>query len=548
MSKNSKYVELMEKVNQSLGIICLDNKEPLIYMVPDNENEESQPLLSSSGLPYYMPTYENSKSLISVKETGETVLEKLIFSPVPEDTIQTETQSFITLKERISFNINLAIYELGFLLLCLVEDDKKVKNIGGDLEMFLLDANKGETRGVRNLVDDNTFTKWSGVCTRKKNLETFKPLITIMSVRNGKVDKSTFKRLTSISFPLFEELSNADRSIDNTINGVKLRNKDLVLFHSIFTTIVRKLKLHDYTYMVGSNHEDYPAFISLYSMYIDVMENILALYKRLSSIDTSNSVLSKSKLPINSEELSDMVTACQKDIDLLPTERSLMVAQIVGEDKHQEQRKAEVNVSKSLQEEEKPKVVVRDGTPQQPTYYQPGNVVGPVPTPDTSTGVTDKAAAMFNTMNTGFGPGIPVMTNDALRLQQNPAMSFISATNGGGYTPPSIGASTAMDAMTGAVPVMVDTYGNSFPPASVVSPYGTLGVTQPAPMTPMTPMFNTTAMAMPSVQPAPGVVGMGMNMGMNPMMTSNLGFNVPNNFGTNNPGGTNKRAANNIFR
>lgn len=506
----SKYCDFISGVCSSLGIVSVGESSPLVYMVPSEDGSESKPLLSKTGLPYYLPSFENSKKLTSVDpNTGELLIDKLLFSPVQEDSIKAETMAFTTLKERISYKINIAIYELGHLLLSLVLDDTKIKNLGGDLERFLLDANKGETRGVRKLVDDDTFTRWSKICTKKKTDPNFNPLITIMSVRNGKVEKETYKRLTSIQFPLAEVLATADRSIDNTINGVKLRNKDLSLFDSIFTAICKKLKAKNYVFKVASNNDDYPAFITLYSMYVDVMTAIKSLASKLETLSPEATIFS-TPLPYDSESIAEMLDECRKEIDMLPSERSLIIP-----GRHD---KEEVKVASSY-EEPGSEVRVRDGvkrssssTPQNP-YVQPASSGIPTPTSPMEPNVTDKAAAMFSRGSvTGV---VPVMTNNAIAMSQNPAMSFISATSGGGYVPPTIGSANAMVVNSGMVPVATgvvatDPYGNSFPAAAVVSPYGQPSLGMPMatpgminagintmPMTTTTPMMTTVGGGIP---------------------------------------------------
>lgn len=504
----ASYKDFITKVCNSIGVIALDENEPLVYMLPTEDGMESQPLLSKDKLPFYLPTFTNSKHLTKINKEGHSELSALLFSPVPEDSIKPETNAFSALKERISFKLNLAIYEVGYLLLNLVRDDKRIKTLGPDIERFLTNANKGETRGVRNLVDDDTFTKWTRICTKTKNIKNLQPLLVLSSVRNGRVGNERYKRLSAISFPLLEELTKLDRAIDNTVNGVRLRNKDLALFQAILEALTRNLSLDGFAYRVVSNNEDYSAFISLYSLYVDVMENIMSFAKRLEPIAEEGLTVFDTKLEIKADDIGELVEACRKEIDILPTERSLLIGQAITSN---EQEIVSNNVGG---------VKIRDGVAKQnpgvKEYHEPVQPQNPQqPTQLDSSDVSNKAANMFNNPMGGFNNGIyPVVGSMVSPVVENPAASFITAMNGGFYSAPSIGnTGPNVPGVNGTFPVSTGVVGVNpnvgvFPAATVVSNYGG-GVAMPGAMD-----VNMGGLGM--------VPGAGINTGLTP----NLGLGV----------------------
>lgn len=316
-----KAIEFLKHVAESVGgKIGVDGD--IYSMFQKNATDyESESWVSKSGYPFLIPTNKNIDRLQDINDEGQPELRYLPFNPIQEDDIQLKTEAFDKYVKQCHGVLYSTMFELGNMLLLLTKDDTAIKTKGAKLEKFLLETNKAETNGVKKLVDDKTLEKWREICTN--GVKEGAKLVGLHVKRQGDFGGVQYNSLSTLEFPLFEVLSGLDTSEDNKVNGVKLRNKDLILFRTIFQHILPKLE-DDFTYRVGSNHKEYPAFISLTRAYCHVIKPMKAMMKILEPIANNDLDVLSFDVNIEDNDLEKTLDKIDKEIKNIPLEKNLL--------------------------------------------------------------------------------------------------------------------------------------------------------------------------------------------------------------------------------
>lgn len=314
-----KALEFLKKVVESIGCFASPDDE-VLFLVPSSESEyNSKPLVSKSGYPYLLPTNANIKKLIEV-EDEKVVLKYLPFNPITEDDIKMKTECFSSLIAQCRSRMMIEFFETGILLINLIQNDKAVKKKDVKLERFLLSVNKVLTTKNTKPVDETTIKHWTNII--KNSTEEGTGLINCHVKRGGVYNGEEYNSLTTLDFPIFKDIMALDSEENNSVYGVKLRNKDIVLFKEIVSLLLPDLE-EDNTYRLGSNHVDYPAFISFFTLYIKVMENFRKINTQLKVLDKTDDIL-KFELKIKTEDIVPSLKEIHKELCRIPTEKSLM--------------------------------------------------------------------------------------------------------------------------------------------------------------------------------------------------------------------------------
>lgn len=321
-----KANELLREVVASTGLF-LDMDDCLMNMfAKDDGSEESYPLLSSQGYPYRLPTNKNINNMFKVKD-GKPELQFLLFNPIVEDNVKLDTEALRSLIKCCKGALSMALYEVGYLMLQLVKDDKQVSKIGLELQKFLNDTNDRDSR-VREQVDKNTFDKWVKVCTSPD--EDALPILNLQIVRGGKIEGKDYNRLAGVDFPLFEAIYNLSGKEDETINGVKLRKKDIKIFQVLIKHLLGPID-DDFTCKEGSSHPEYPSFICLMRLYYYFMVRLAGFFKKLETFAQDTLVTSKVELNIDIDELVSNLDSMKSELANIPTEKDILAGNVQEE-------------------------------------------------------------------------------------------------------------------------------------------------------------------------------------------------------------------------
>lgn len=325
-----KAIEFLRDVVDSIGCFASPDDE-VLYLVPSSESEYvSKPLVSKSGYPYLIPTNANIKKLM-VLEDDKAVLKCLPFNPITEDDIRLKTECFSSLVAQCRSRMMIEFFETGILLINLIQNDKAVKKKDVKLERFLLSVNKVLTTKNTKPVDETTFKHWTNVI--KNSTQEGIGIINCNVKRGGVYNGEEYNSLATIDFPIYKDIMDLDTEENNSIHGVKLRNKDIVLFKEIFQLLLPDLE-DDNTYRKGSNHVDYPAFISFFSLYLKVMENFRKISSQLDCLDKTDKIL-RFELKVKSEDIAKNLKEIHKELCRIPTEKSLLEPEVRKEEEEE---------------------------------------------------------------------------------------------------------------------------------------------------------------------------------------------------------------------
>lgn len=321
-----KAVEFLKNVVESVGgQLGVDGDILSMYQKSATEYE-SEPWLSKSGYPFLLPTNKNIDRLQKINDEGEPELQYLPFNPIQEDDIQVRTEAFDKYVKQCHGILYSTMFELGTMMLILTKDDSVIKTKGAKLEKFLIATNKAETNGVKKLVDDKTLEKWKDICTN--GVKEGNKLVGLHVKRQGDFGGVTYNSLTTLEFPLYEVLKSLDTNDDNKVNGVKLRNKDLILFQTIFEHILPELE-EDFTYRIGSNHKEYPAFISLTRAYCQIIKPMKAMMKTLAPLSQNDLNIGEFEVNIEEKDLEKTLEKIDKEIKNIPLEKNLLESRFI---------------------------------------------------------------------------------------------------------------------------------------------------------------------------------------------------------------------------
>ena len=104
---------------------------------------------------------------------------------------------------------------------------------------------------------------------------------------------------------------------DGSIYGVKLRPKDVKVFKIIYEYIFNNINVKDY-YTFGSTDKNSPGFISLFKLYINIVERLNELISMLEFTDEIDE-FAKMELHISSEDL-DNIARFDRELAVIPSD------------------------------------------------------------------------------------------------------------------------------------------------------------------------------------------------------------------------------------
>lgn len=403
-----KALDLLNEVVSSLGFQVGPNNE-IIVMLPNEEGYESNTVISSSGYPFVFPNNESLKKLVDVDSTGKINLKYLPFNPIFEDDLSYETEAFKEFLKRSQVMLTVETFELGSLLLTLAKNDKAIQSKGVRVEKYLTELGKHITTRTMKIVDDTTIKNFSSIITNGTKPEN-KNLLHVTVKKRGEIQGRTYPVVTSIYFPLVEEIYQQSGTEEAIINDVRLRKKDIVVFKELFKCLLPMLD-DECVYRVGSDRSDFPLFSSAYRLYLDLMWKHKEIMEKLQSLKEPGFDPLSLVLTIQPEDLDQVVGNVYNEIKRIPSEKTLK-----GTPTQQETEEIQPVTIPTVQ----PKVVNQPSIPTvvpqvqpQPTMNVPYNPLMPQPNMmhpgwvDNTTYMNSNVSNMLDQVNygrMGFNP------------------------------------------------------------------------------------------------------------------------------------------------
>lgn len=315
-----KVNELLREVVASAGLI-LDHEDCLMNLLhKDDGEQESYPVLSSQNFPFRLPTNKNINNMYKV-EDGKPELQFLLFNPILEDDVRSDTESLRALVKQFRGIVSMGLYEVGILLINLVKDDKAVGGkLGLDLQKFLNDTNDDSSR-VKEQVDKHTIDKWVKMCTSPD--EDALDIAVLQVVRGGKIDGIDYNRVAGFNFPLFQKVCELSGDEEEYVNGIKLRKKDIKLFQVVIKHLLGPID-DEFTCKEGSSHKEYPSFICLMKLYYHIAKRLSGLYEKLEVFAQDTMIIANPEFNLDIDNLEANLKGMSKELSNIPTEKDIL--------------------------------------------------------------------------------------------------------------------------------------------------------------------------------------------------------------------------------
>lgn len=202
---------------------------------------------------------------------------KIIFHPLSENTLKSESDVMQRFRTAINIRLN---YVIAYLL-------EELMVIGTSVKMHSkLSPDQAELLTVLKDADEKSLTALQNILKSVKIDGTGeKSIVHIYIKRAGIVDDKRYSRAAIVSFPLYEELTKADKKVLD----VGLRNKDKEVIINLLEFLFTKIK-EPMSYNKGSNCDIAPTLDSLMKAVIDLascINNITDVYSEFIS-DSEN--------------------------------------------------------------------------------------------------------------------------------------------------------------------------------------------------------------------------------------------------------------------
>ncbi len=312
----------MEKINE----FYKDILETLGLEIDSNggifiPNGKAKLPLTINGLQAVLPTTNNIKNVIDTSG-DKAKLNFFLFNPAHEDPIRKNT-SLQKLRDVIYRKLENKFAAIMEILTVLGLEDKP-KSIG--MEEFIELALRFKNKTIKKLFDDQVVTVVRDIYTvSKKSSNPKLNLLHIFLNKGGKIGEERYNKIGNAAFPTYETLIN-DFSVKNdTIEGIKLRNKDKGVILSAYEFIVKNPDDLVNGISIGSKNKIAPGLHTLLIIMdtlIDMINNAVESLREDLEEDVYNSIYTnKPKIKIN--ELDQFLTDLQEDIEYIPDEKSL---------------------------------------------------------------------------------------------------------------------------------------------------------------------------------------------------------------------------------
>ena len=318
-NKQDKLIKFYKELLEMLDMVVDENGQVFV------KGSQLTPLTINK-VPVFLPTQENIRTAVDVSN-GTIKVSKVLFNPINEDPIKGTSSSLSRLREIIELKMLGVFYQLGESLFYLISDTKRDVTTDVKLVTFAALLGRYKSPGMKSQVDEKTIENW--VKLYEVILKEYKQAFIynkLMIKNGGKVNDVKYNKITILSFPFLEELTNINPNKEKFM-GVKIRKKDkhdfLSLYEFVYEESVEKL---DEGFMFGSINEIAPAFISLMEAYDFFYKKVKPIITSIIKHDPEEDVIEKltiKPLPVDIANLSDFVEEVASTVRTIPREDEL---------------------------------------------------------------------------------------------------------------------------------------------------------------------------------------------------------------------------------
>ena len=310
-----KITEFYKDILEVLGLV-VDSKGGIFI----KSGKVTLPI-TIDGLPVVLPTEENIKNVIDTSGDKPKV-NFYLFNPAYEDPIRKNTslQKLREIMYRRLENKLVAIIET--LALIGLEDDVKSTGMEEFIELVL----RFKSGNVKKLFDEGVLDAIRDIYKISK--KTTNPKLNYLHIflnKGGKVGNEKYNRIGNLAFPIYELLAKDFSVKKDTVEGVKLRNKDKGVILSGYEYIIKNPDDLINGITMGSKNKIAPG-LHVLLLFLDFMVDKInkAIEDIKEDIDEEvyNSIKMR-KLKINVNEIDTFLESIKSDIEYIPNEKDI---------------------------------------------------------------------------------------------------------------------------------------------------------------------------------------------------------------------------------
>ena len=305
-------VEFYENVIESLG---LTQKDGFIYV---KDSKGTLIPLMDDKKQLVLPTPDQLGNFLEEDDDGNISVVRIPYNPLNEDSVKGDSISLKKTKLIVEQRIGYNLAYVGELLLRLAANKELQKKTNIEINKFLAAINAAKGQNVKEAVDNLTIDNWTNIF--KNSLRKSKSMISIYLKKAGiSSDGEKYHRLAVMDSPIYEEILKATKDVP--VLDVKLRNKDIIVFKALMDYLLPNRNSEN-CIEVGSNDLESPAFVALYTLYINMCTRTNRLIDLLKHV-SADAIDTKTKLPITTDDLLSLAIF-KKELLKIPNENELV--------------------------------------------------------------------------------------------------------------------------------------------------------------------------------------------------------------------------------
>jgi len=288
-------IDFYTRVLKSLDVNVVDG----YLRLHDGDKEVN---FSANGTPLVLPVKEHLSTLLEDDGSGNITQVKRIYNPLDETVIKGDSVSLTKTKLLTQTRLASRICLVGSLLLKVAAEPKHQSKTTMLVNQFLGRLGEVGGRNITKLVDDDMINKWSRLYTKSLDSGAVK-LLTVHLKKGGKIGTTRYNRVATFKSAVYVELNKIEKT--GKINGVGLRGKDVKVFKILIEYLCEGISDRGVVNR-GSNDNESPGFISLYTLYLEVMGKIQKALSGIEGVDPEMEDGARLELGVDVSELATL--------------------------------------------------------------------------------------------------------------------------------------------------------------------------------------------------------------------------------------------------
>jgi len=315
-----KYVDFLKRMITSLN---LDVNDDGVLVTDTSENGI---VITNKSLPMVLPTRENIETMFAIDPISRQPKPvKSLFNPVPESISKGTSASFLKVRLAIENNIGYALgVTLGLILKATMGVENQQKLLSTELKMVVASFNISTKKKalVESVVDEQMLKTWNKLFQASLTAGASSLIDGMYSLLIKKSytapDGKIHPRVLVATCPLLQQL--VDKNM--LIHGVKLREKDVVVFTTLLEYILNQTEEKKET-VIYTEEKTYPSFTLAVTGYVRVLNRIMFLLEMVKDLDLELYASARIDLSITESEISE-IYMLEKEIITIPNESTPM--------------------------------------------------------------------------------------------------------------------------------------------------------------------------------------------------------------------------------